>query len=208
MRTRLPHLVVPLAAALLLLGACSDAEPVGSDPEPSRATDNAEPTPQEPTDSATASPSDDTGSSDTTVPVYFVGDTERAGPRLYREFRRVEGDPLQGALELLTSGGAVDPDYRTLFPGGSFDGVTLDNGVIAVTLPDDGWLTRAPGMSAKQARLAMQQLVYTLQGVQQVATARGGPARRRGGPPLRHRDLRRGRGLAAAGRPLRHAPRR
>lgn len=167
MRSRRPHLLAPLAGSLLLLGACSDPAPVASDPEPSRATDGAGPTPQEPTGSAAAPPSDDNSSDGRTVPVYFVGDTERAGPRLYREFQRVEGDPLPAALALLTTGDALDPDYRTLFPGGSFAGVSVEDGLIVVTLADDGWLTRAPGMTAAQARLAVQQLVRTVQGVQQ-----------------------------------------
>lgn len=100
------------------------------------------------------------------VPVYFVGDTAQ-GPRLYREFRRVAGDdPAAGALALMTSGDALDPDYRTLYPGGSFAGVEIDDDSIDVTLADDAWTTPG-GLSEAEAQLAVQQLVYTLQGVAQ-----------------------------------------
>ena len=104
-----------------------------------------------------------------TVPAYFTASTPQ-GDRLFREFRRVEAsDPLGEAAALLTSGDALDPDYSTLFPGGSFADVTWSEGAGAfiVTLADDGWTTPAAGMSKADARLAVQQLVYTLQGVQQ-----------------------------------------
>ncbi|CAB4726484.1 unannotated protein [freshwater metagenome] len=100
------------------------------------------------------------------VPVYFVGDTPQ-GPRLYREFRTVEDDnPLEEAVALMTAGDAEDPDYRTAYPGGSFSSVSFDGDRFVVEVPDDGWM--APGdLSEDEATLALQQLVYTVQGVQQ-----------------------------------------
>lgn len=165
MRTRL---LAPLAAAVLLLGACSDQTPVADD-SPTRGADRGD---QTPSDDDSKSPSetpteDGQGDGATTVPAYFVGETDRAGQRLYREFQRVDGNPLEAAAELLTSGSSLDPDYRTLFPGGSFTRVGYERGTIVVNVDDDSWNTRAPGMSSAEAKLAVQQLVYTLQGVAQ-----------------------------------------
>lgn len=122
------------------------------------------------TDSSTGTDAGGSSSSaaQVTVPVYFVGDTP-AGPRLYREFHRVAaGDPVGAALDLAASGDAGDPDYRTLLPDGDFDGTgTTAGDTIEVPLPDDSW-TRAPsGLSPTEAVLAIQQLVYTAQGVLQ-----------------------------------------
>lgn len=159
-----------LAASFLIFFAAGCAEeqaPVAEDPAPSGSTSEQT---QEPSEdpSATDSTDEETdASTGSTVPVYYVGDTDRAGPRLYREFRRVSGDPLEQAAALLTSGEAADPDYRTLYPGGDFQSVTYEAGTIVVTVSDDSWNTPAPGMTRAEARLAVQQLVYTLQGVQQ-----------------------------------------
>jgi hypothetical protein len=102
-----------------------------------------------------------------TVPVYFVGDTPQ-GPALYREFRKVEADnPMEEAMALATSGDALDPDYRTLYPGGTFESVSFSEGAGAIVaqVKDDAW--NAPGdLSKKEAKLAVQQLVYTVQGIQ------------------------------------------
>jgi hypothetical protein len=171
--TRHPRHHAYVAAAVLALSlalaACGDEEPTAQDPgdgETSSAAGDpsAEPT-DDPTDdvSATATP---TGM--VTVPVYFVGDTP-GGPALYREFRTVEADnPLEEAMALATSGDALDPDYGTLYPGGTFESVTFSEGAGAIVaqVRDDGWT--APGdLSKREATLAVQQLVYTVQGIQQ-----------------------------------------
>ena len=162
------RLLAPAAAVVFLLGACSDQSPVADD-GPTRGADRDTETPSGPSDSPADSPTSAGSGGGATVPAYFVGDTDRAGLRLYREFQRVDGDPLEAATALLTSGSSLDPDYRTLFPGGAFESVeySADAGAIIATVPDDGWNTRAPGMSVAEAKLAVQQLVYTLQGVQQ-----------------------------------------
>ena len=55
------------------------------------------------------------------MPVYFAGDTPQ-GTRLYREFRQVEADnPFEEAVALMVAGDALDPDYTTLWPSGSFE---------------------------------------------------------------------------------------
>lgn len=173
MRTR-TRVLTTLAAAVLTLGACSDQTPVSDEGTPTRGADRGDRTPKGDDPTAPTSPTETSASGgdsgeQRTVAVYFVGDTERAGPRLYREFQRVTGDPLEAAASLLTAGRALDPDYRTLFPGGSFESIEYVSGAGAIiaTVPDDGWNTRAPGMTKREARLAVQQLVYTLQAVQQ-----------------------------------------
>lgn len=118
------------------------------------------------TDSATTQAS---ATQDATVPIYYVVDTEHAGVRLVREFQRVQGDPLTGALELMVSGEARDPDYRSLWPAGGFAAATYDPEAdrIEIELKDDGWRTPAAGMDSRAAELALQQAVYTAQGVVQ-----------------------------------------
>lgn len=165
--TRLPQSLAVAALLLAGLTACGDEEPTAQDPggdeTTSAAQESDEPTP-EPTDEAT----DGGGEPGTvTVPIYFSGDTPQ-GPKLYREFRQVEADnPMEEAVALMTAGDALDPDYGTLYPGGSFDSVAVDGYVIVATLPDDAWTAPAGGMDSEDAYLAVQQLVYTLQGIQQ-----------------------------------------
>ncbi|GAB2459012.1 hypothetical protein GCM10027062_43600 [Nocardioides hungaricus] len=90
------------------------------------------------------------------VAAYFVGDTER-GPRLFREFDQMAGtDPLQAALDRIERP-ATDPDYRTPWTATSFGSVTLEDGAIRVELGD----------AVLDDALAVQQVVYTLQGAAQ-----------------------------------------
>ena len=170
LRTR--AVVLASALSLALLSGCSDGDTAAEDPGPVDST--TEPTASEtvepPSDSTTLTPSaSPTPADQVTVPVYFVGETPQ-GPRLFREFRQVEADnPLEEAAALMTAGDALDPDYGTLYPGGQFARVTFSEGAGAyvVEVADDGWNTRADGMSRREAKLATQQLVYTLQGVGQ-----------------------------------------
>jgi hypothetical protein len=174
---------VVLASSLALAG-CSDA----ADPEPasSEATNPATKTAkpggsgsQSPTETPTESPSETSSeSASTVVPVYFVGDGP-GGPALFREFHRVTGDPLTEAAKMVAGGGRPDdPDYRTLWPQVQISRVTATDGLLVVDVPGDGFTERPDGMSKRMAELAMQQLVYTLQGVQQervpVQVKRGG----------------------------------
>jgi hypothetical protein len=161
-RTRLAALASVSALALLGLSGCGDEgrDPAAADSTVTEAADPAGAGEE-------SEPASEAGADTTTVGVYFVGDTPQ-GPRLYREFRKVDAaDPAAGALALMLSGDTLDPDYRTLYPGGSFAGVTVGEDAIEVEHGDDSWLTPAPGMSEDEARLAAQQLVYTLQGVAQ-----------------------------------------
>ncbi len=159
MRLR-PFLVAPLAVLALTLAGCSDADPVAEDPAAS---------PSDPGKTGSSDPEetddpDESGSPDepeTTAAGYFIGDTDRAGPRLYREFQRVSGEPLDAAVSLLT-GGPLDPDYRTAWQGGQLASASYDGEVISVVV-DPGARTRPGGMSKAEARAAVEQVVYTMQ---------------------------------------------
>ncbi len=128
------------------------------------------PTTPEPTPSETAS----AGSDDlVAVPVYYVGDAP-PGPRLYREFQRVPAaDRLLAAARAATSGAPLDPDYRSAWGGDvvesvSFDGID-DDGELQVVFRDD-FSDAALAIPTDQAELAIQALVYSVQGAAQ-ATA-------------------------------------
>jgi hypothetical protein len=102
-----------------------------------------------------------------TVPVYYVGETSR-GPRLYREFHAVETaqDAATAAAVEAMTGAPDDADYRESWPqGASASSVALRDGVIVVDLDSSGADLRARpnGMSAQEASIAVEQLVYTVQ---------------------------------------------
>jgi len=159
-RTRVAALALTAALGTVLTGCGSDDgsdTPVATDPADSSTT----PAETE-LDSETGASEDEV-----TVPVYFVGDTPQ-GPRLFREFRTVPADnPLEEAAALMAAGEALDPDYRTAYPDGAFASVEYADGGFRVVLPDDTWTTTSGLDSSEEAPLAVQQLVYTLQGVQQ-----------------------------------------
>lgn len=157
-----------VVASSLTLVACSDADdPVPTSGGTSKPTRTKSPSPSEEPSSQPSSeqPSEPAG---TAVPVYFVGDGPGGRPRLFREFHRVTGDPLTEAARLVAGGGEPDdPDYRTLWPQVGIASVTATDGVLLVEIPSDGFTERPDGMSRRMAKLALQQLVYTLQGTQQ-----------------------------------------
>ncbi|QIK65824.1 hypothetical protein G7072_05305 [Nocardioides sp. HDW12B] len=136
--------------------ASSDlAEPSGS-PEPSESAETSETADPEPSGSAVVSG---------TVPVYLVGSTGR-GLGLYREFQAGEGDdPLLSAVGASLSGASLDPDYSSLWEGlgAQVDAAPPAGDVILLALSGSGpdLAERPDGMSAADARLAVQQLVWT-----------------------------------------------
>jgi hypothetical protein len=156
-------------AAVAVVGGTGDE---GAEPQPGGTVSTA-PT-GVPSTSAPAgpSPSEPTGTAPggtVAAGIYFAGDTPQ-GVRLYREFQRVDaGDRLLAAANLAVQGTPVDPDYRTLWPEGaeiaavSFDGVGAD-GLVQVGIADPSLHDRPPGMTEREAGLAVQQVVYTLQG--------------------------------------------
>jgi hypothetical protein len=159
MRLR-PFFVAPLAVLALTLAGCSDADPVAEDPaeSPSATEEPESPAPEETTDPEETESTDEP---ETTAAGYFIGDTERAGPRLYREFQRASGEPLDAAVAVLT-GGPLDPDYRTAWHGGRLVSASYDGEVISVVV-DPGVRTRPGGMSKAEASAAVEQVVYTMQ---------------------------------------------
>lgn len=178
--TATARLAVAAVLSAALLSACGDDEPTGAeDPAATAASQDAggptEPSTEPSTEPATE-PSTEPVTGPSTEPpgetveaeVFFVADTPRR-PALFGEVHPVPaGDPLTGAMEALLSGDPDDPDYRTLVPDGSlephagFDGTGAD-GSFAVHLTDATWTERPAGMSQREATLAVQQVVYTLQ---------------------------------------------
>ncbi|MDO7867182.1 Gmad2 immunoglobulin-like domain-containing protein [Nocardioides jiangxiensis] len=127
----------------------------------------------EPTPSESASSTPPAGAGETvTVPVYLAGDTP-AGVRLYREFQRTtipEGGDLNekvgAALTAAIAGHALDRDHRTLWPEGTepVTVVAVRNDGISISLAGASTLHDRPaGMSAQEASLAVEQLIYTAQ---------------------------------------------
>ena len=166
-RTR-TRLAVLLATSVVVLAGCgNDDDPQANDPN-DQPTKSAEPsrTPK-PSGEPSASQSDSGEPARVAVPLYFVGDTPQ-GPRLFREFQQVEADnPVDEALAIVVAGAADDPDYRSLLPEGTPTLVQGDTSqAIGVNIPVE-WMDRPDGMSAKEANLAIQQLVYTVQGALQ-----------------------------------------
>jgi len=159
---------VVLAGTLALAACTGDGQRPVSDETTEQPSSTAEPTPTggtSPTDEPTETPTQAEG---TAVPVYYAGDGPDGKPRLFREFHRVEGDPLLEAARLVAGNGTPDdPDYRTLWPQLEVASVQATDGVLLVDIPTDAFTERPDGMSRRVARLALQQLVYTLQGVQQ-----------------------------------------
>jgi hypothetical protein len=123
----------------------------------------------EPTDDPTEPTTSEPPAGGAAVPVYYVGETPQ-GPRLYREFHAGGANRLLDAANAAASGTPDDPDYRSAWPEGttfesvSFDGVGKD-GLIQVTLSDESVHDRPAGLSEREAQLAIEQVIYTLQGV-------------------------------------------
>lgn len=95
-----------------------------------------------------------------TVPVYYLADTP-AGPRLAREWREVDslGTPAETAVATMLTD-PLDPDYRTPWDASTqLNSVEIRDGAIKVDLdtPAGG-----PTLPSDEAKLAVQQLVYTV----------------------------------------------
>lgn len=105
------------------------------------------------------------------LPVYYVVETA-AGARLQREFHRVpsEDPPSDAVREMLRSPTGTDPDYRNPWPAGTAlrGPVERDGDVIIVDLTGLGPAQVDPAhIGAAPAELAVQQLVFTVQGALQ-----------------------------------------
>lgn len=158
-------------AAFAVLG--NDTAPT-SGPEPA---DSPRPTATKP---ATEEPTTDTSPTDappeqTTVPVYYVGETGQ-GPRLFREFHDApRADALRSALEQALRTSSLDPDYAPGWPSGTGLGpIEASDELITISIEpadapaDGGSLHERPAsMSRQAAEMAVQQLVYTATAVVQ-----------------------------------------
>ena len=162
MRNHRSLLAVASLTALLTLSACAgEGSKGGEQPGPTQDTSTASRS-----EDPSPSPSDAPTAASASVPLYFAGDTPQ-GTRLFREFQRVAGDVLTETALLVAGGSPIDPDYRTLWPGGSVSGAAVSGEVIEVTLNADAFTGAPDGMRKGEARLAIQQMIYSLQGVQQ-----------------------------------------
>lgn len=150
---------VATAATVVAVTVLTDSEPAGlTDPA---STPTATP---ETGNEETASPPENEEVTEETVPVYYVGQTP-AGPRLFREFHRAQvtdNDVLLAAVEEALAA-ANDPDYRSPWAdlaatvSSTSDGEETTVDLSASTPLDE----RPAGLKADEARLAVQQLVYT-----------------------------------------------
>ena len=98
------------------------------------------------------------------VPVYWLGKTvgndTGAGMRLYRTFIGIKGRPAEEAVRVMTTQKPDDPDYESLWAGAEVSSVTRSSDGVTVdfkTLPREK-------LEPDLADLAIQQLVYTVQG--------------------------------------------
>lgn len=161
------------AAALLALAACGSQPTSTEDPTSSPGGSNS--TPTSPTEEVPSTPTDTAASPTTTstaagrLAVYYLGDTSH-GTRLFREWRPTDvgdtGARVAAAGDLVAEQ-PLDPDYRTPWQAGDLAEATLAADGIEVTLTDPGLQQRPAGLSARDARMAVQQVVYTLQAAAQ-----------------------------------------
>ena len=159
--------VIATAAVITAIAVAGGGLPgADDDPDPAAQTTPAaeDETPTEEPSSPAPSASESPDSGGGVVGVYFAGDTP-AGPRLYREFLpNIDGiEPIAFAVDASLSGAAEDPDYGSLWPSGvSATEVGSSGGAITVRL--SGAPADLPsGMTKDEAKLALQQVVYSAQ---------------------------------------------
>jgi hypothetical protein len=127
---------------------------------------SAGPSPSGPSHTA-STPATSGGTETRAVPVYYVGSTAH-GDKLFREFQQKDVCAeveclLKAAAVAAVNGQPNDPDYRTLWPDGSTVGAVSQDGDTIVVDLAAGVHDRPSGMSAQDAGLAVQQLVYSAQ---------------------------------------------
>jgi hypothetical protein len=98
------------------------------------------------------------------VSVYWLGKStgndSGVGVRLYRTFIPVSGRPALEAVRMMTSGKTEDPDYYSLWQDATPLSVTQADGVVTVDFKS----FPRQKLDAGMAEVAVQQLVYTVQG--------------------------------------------
>jgi hypothetical protein len=87
---------------------------------------------------------------------------------LFREFQPgIGADAVSQAASAAVAGTPLDPDYRTLWPAGAQASASYDGDVITVDLTGADLQDRPDGMSKRDAGLALQQVIYSVQGAAQ-----------------------------------------
>jgi hypothetical protein len=168
---------VAFAGDRLGLASSDEPAPAGQSTRVSKPSKAADPSDEGSESAPAPAPSDapsEAPAQSRTIAAYYLGDTSQ-GPRLFREFARVQAaDALAAGLVVLQQDPA-DPDYETPWAAGSFSGATLEgtgaDGTIEVALADESLHDRPSGMSEEYAQEAVQQVVYTLQGAVQARAA-------------------------------------
>lgn len=151
-------------AAFAVVG--DDTGTTRTDPGPAAATSKGAP-------DKDGSPSQDASESNppasAALPVYYVGETGQ-GLRLFREFHQVPVPDLPGAAvaEAVHQAVAVDPqdpDYASLWPAGAdVQHAEVSGDTIVVDLKGAALLHDRPaGMSEDEAKMSVEQLIYTAQ---------------------------------------------
>ncbi|WP_327633386.1 GerMN domain-containing protein [Kribbella sp. NBC_00482] len=156
-------------------GTTTTATGVLPSPTPSALTASPSPEPsQAPTQPRSTSPSAKTTEptdrgvpepavKSTVVPVYWLGQqvgTQKKAARLYRTWAKVSGRPAEQAVRIMTTKQPTDPDYYSVWRGAALNTVTRSNGIVTVDFKQ----LPTTALDADLARVATQQLVYTVQG--------------------------------------------
>ncbi|NIK60965.1 Gmad2 immunoglobulin-like domain-containing protein [Kribbella shirazensis] len=163
-------------------GTTTTATGVPPTPPPSAMTAPPSPIPTEAPQSPTASDTDSApaktaGPTDrgvpepfvrgALVPVYWlgqqVGAPKKSSARLYRTWSKVTGRPAEQAVRIMTTKQPNDPDYYSVWRGATVNTVTRSKGVVTV---DFKHLPKST-LDSDLAKVATQQLVYTVQGALQ-----------------------------------------
>lgn len=103
--------------------------------------------------------------------VYYAGHRARTGELLLfaEKIAGAAEGSLLDAVRAVTTGPPLDPDYLSLWRDATVDKVKLfwdgDEGFYAVRLGADTATGRTRGMTTREAHLAIQQVVWTLQSI-------------------------------------------
>ncbi len=163
--------LVVAASVVTALALAQGGTPRSGSPDPSD-TSTAPTRPPTGVASPTVSP-DAPDSVPSVVAIYYAGDTP-SGPRLYREFRSLPGDPLTAAVSAAVGRDAddrplypLDPDYQVAWPSFVRASAALSPGgdLIEVDLsgdPQDDLHDRS-GLTPNEARIAVEAVVRTAQ---------------------------------------------
>ena len=101
------------------------------------------------------------------VPVYWLGQQvgvpKKSAAKLYRTWAKVSGRPAEEAVRIMTTKQPEDPDYYSVWRGAAVNRVTRSDGVVTVDFKQLPKTDLDPDL----AKVAAQQLIYTVQGALQ-----------------------------------------